>query len=348
MDEEKLSVRQRNILRVLIQEHIASATPVGSGTIQKLGQLGVSSATIRNDLAALEELGYVTQPHTSAGRVPTVTGYRYFVEQLMEQVDLPVPEKRMIRHQFHQVRLELDQWMRLTATVLAQASQAAALVTPPHATTSRFRHMELISINDALCLMVLVLQDGSMHQEMLGTALPIDQDALSRASNRINALLRDRTAREIQASSHPDLAGLRGWRAQVLERIIYLMEQVDRQSILEIYRDGLVNVLREPEFVESTRVRQIVEILEHRGFLESVLAKTLNATGVQIIIGGEGTYEEIDEVSLVLSPYGVKGKASGVLGVMGPRRMSYARAISAIRYVGHLMDGMVSEVYGIE
>ena len=131
--ERKLSLRQRDILRVLVQEHIASSKPVGSSTVLRIGELDVSSATVRNDLALLEELGYVIQPHTSAGRVPTASGYRYFVEQLMDQVELSMPEQRMIQHQFHQVQLNVDQWMRLTAAVLARATRAASLVTPPHA-----------------------------------------------------------------------------------------------------------------------------------------------------------------------------------------------------------------------
>ena len=133
INRDELTLRQREILRVLIQSYVDSATPIGSHTIQKISGIDVSSATIRSDLAALEELGYLEQPHTSAGRVPTVKGYRCFVEQLMQQVELPVVEQRMISHQFHQLRPAWDQWMRLTAAVLAHKSEAAGLVTPPHA-----------------------------------------------------------------------------------------------------------------------------------------------------------------------------------------------------------------------
>ena len=189
LPEPEPTPRQREVLKILIQKYINTATPVGSSTVRQAGRMNVSSATIRNELAVLEELGYIEQPHTSAGRVPTVKGYRYFVEQLMEQVELPRPEQRMIKHQFHQVRLSLDQWMRLTATVLAHSARSASLVTPPHATNSRFRHMELISIHDTLCLMIVVLQDSSIHEEMLVLANPIDQGQLSQASNKLNTLL---------------------------------------------------------------------------------------------------------------------------------------------------------------
>ena len=135
-------------------------------------------------------------------------GYRYFVEQLMEQVELSLPEQRMIRHQFHQMRLDLDQWMRSPRRCWRTRAQSASLVTPPHATRSRFRHLELISINDALCLMILVLQDGSIHQEMIELRSLLDQDTLSQTSNKLNALLRNGSAGEIEDSAHPELPTL--------------------------------------------------------------------------------------------------------------------------------------------
>lgn len=344
----ELTPRQRAIFKILVQEYVSTATPVGSSTIQHLGGLGVSSATIRNELATLEELGYVSQPHTSAGRVPTVKGYRYFVQQLMEEAELPLVEQRMIRHQFHQIRHDLDQWMRLSAAVLARTTQAASLVTPPRAVSARFRHLEIISINDLVCLIILVLQDGSIHQTMLATPGPMTQEALAQVSNKLNALLANRTVREIQASTNPELTGLRDWGATILDHVVQAMHQVEQEMVRDVYRDGLINVLNQPEFVEADKFRQLVGILEHRSLLESILTRILNASGVQVIIGGEGAYQEIDDVSLVLAPYGVPGTASGIMGIMGPTRMRYARAISTVRYVAHLMDSLLAEVYGIE
>ena len=341
-----LTLRQREILKGLVQEYIASSRPIGSETIQRVADLDVSSATIRNELALLEEQGFITQPHTSAGRVPTVSGYRYFVERLMERVELPVPEQRMIQHQFHQISLNLEQWMKLTATVLAHATQVASLVTAPRATFSRFRHIELISIHETLCLMILVLQDSSISQEMLSLASAVSQTRLSELSNELNALLDRRSIQEIEESTNPELLDLSGLARIVLARVLQIMRLSDRRSIQEVYRDGLVNVLDEPEFGDADKFRQVMAILEQRSVLESILARTLNANGVQIIIGGEGPYQEIYDVSLVLSPYGIRGKASGVLGVLGPTRMRYGRAISTVRYVSRLMDSLVDDVYG--
>lgn len=341
-----LTPRQRSILKIVVQEYISTAYPIGSSSIRQLGRLGVSSATIRNELSQLEEWGYLAQPHTSAGRVPTVRGYRYFVEQLMEAVDLSAPEQRMIRHQFHQLRMDLDQWMRLTAAVLAHTAQAAALVTPPRTARTQFKHLELISINDALCLLILVLQGGNIHQEMLITRTPISQEVLSQTSNKMNGLLNDLTLTEIKTNTQPELAELSTFEAEVLQRVVDLMQQVERPSTPEIYSDGLINVLRQPEFEDAAKFSQVLEVLEHHSLLESILRRSLDAGGIQIIIGGEGDYEDIDDVSLVLSRYGIEGRASGVLGVLGPTRMSYGRAISAVRYVARLMDSLIADVYG--
>ncbi|MCD6301931.1 MAG: heat-inducible transcription repressor HrcA [Anaerolineae bacterium] len=341
-----LTPRQRDILKIVVERYIDTAAPVGSSSVQSAGSLGMSTATIRNELVALENAGYLTQPYTSAGRVPTAQGYRYYVEHLIERTDLPVPEQRMIQHQFHQLRLDMDQWARLTAAVLAHTARAASLVTPPHATNARFRHLELISINDATCLMILVLQDGSIHQEMLMLSDVIDQDELSKISSRLNSLLFGMTLREIQASTHPELTALRGIAASVLDRVLPVMRGAERRATHEIYRDGLLQVLGEPEFVDVEKREQILRLFEQQRLLDAILTRMLGASGIQIIIGSEGAYGGFEDLSMILSPYGLRGKASGVLGVLGPTRMAYGRGISAVRYVTALMDQLIQDVFG--
>lgn len=346
ISERKLRPRQRDILKALVQEYISTADPVGSETVRQVGKLEVSSATIRNELAALEKAGYVYQPYTSAGRVPTAEGYRYFVEELMDRVNLSLPERRMIGHQFHQMRLNLDQWMSLTAAVLAHTARAASLVTPPHAKSAYFKHLELIGINDVMCLMILVLQDGSIHQEMLGMADPIDQETLTQTSRKLNLLLKNSSAEEIRENKDSELTALEGLTRQVLDRVVDIMESIDRDAISKIYRDGLENMFREPEFKDAEKMQQLIEIQKQHSLLEPILTGILNSNGIQVIIGGEEPYEEINNLSLVLSRYGIRDRASGVLGIMGPRRMPYGRAISTVRYVTRLMDELISNVYG--
>jgi len=340
---QELTPRREAILGIVVREYIATATPVGSRTIAQRYGLGVSPATIRNEMAHLEEAGYLTHPHTSAGRVPTVKGYRYFVERLMEEVELPLAEQRMIRHQFHQAGMGLEEWMRLSAAVLAHTARAAALVTAPRAPLCRFKHLELISLRDPLVLLILVLQDGTVKQQMLTAAQPIAQEELSRIANELNDLLEGRSRHEIPRAVPPFPALER----QVVEHVVDLMGQVDRLSRHEIYRYGLTHVLREPEFAEAERARQVIRMLEQSDLLEIILPQVaLSRRGVQVIIGGQGRWEELRDYSLILARYGVVEEAVGVLGVLGPIRMPYARAISTVRYVADLMSDLMEQLYG--
>ncbi len=344
---EELSQRQQDILGAAIREHISTAKPVGSDAICQSCGLGVSSATVRNEFAALTDLGYLTQPHTSAGRVPTAKGYRYFVEQLMERSELPASEQLLIRHQFHQISLDLDQWSRLAATVLARISQSASVIAAPQSRQVHFRHVELISISEFTGLMILVLQDSSVHQQMMVFGSAVAQEELSRISNKLNQRYANLDAEQfrvlMQASVRAETDAL---EAEVSRRIVELLHSQEVQSGREIYRDGLVHILRQPEFGEIERARQVVQVLEEDSTLEAIFTEAHLANGVQVIIGSEGKWDEIKDCSLILSSYGLPGEADGVVGVIGPMRMPYGRAVSAVRYVASLMSDMLHRLYG--
>lgn len=328
------------ILSLAIREYIRRAQPVGSETLARMN-LGVSPATIRNELAALEEAGYLTHPHTSAGRIPTEKGYRYFVERLMENLELPPEEQEMIRHQFHQVTLDVEQWMRLSAAVLAHTAHMAALVTAPWANQTRFKNAELIAISETVALLVLVLQAGTVKQQMLYTRDLLDQDELRKIANELTDRFAGRTAAEIKEQ----LRSLSGFAREVGERIHQIIEQMDRRTSREIYRDGLLDILRQPEFVAVERMQQLLQVLEQRTLLEEVMNGLAPTHGVQVVIGSEGGREEFNDYSLVMARYGIEGEASGVVGVIGPLRMPYPRAVSAVRYVSQMLDDLMLRFY---
>jgi heat-inducible transcriptional repressor len=341
---ELLTPRRQAILGLVVRAYIETAQPIGSKALVERYHLGYSPATIRNELAALEELGYLTHPHTSAGRVPTEEGYRYFVEHLLGEVELPLSERLMIQHQFHQVRLELDQWARLAAAVLAHTVHSAALATPPKAPRSRFKHLELISLHDTVILLVLVLVGGIVRQQMLTLDGPVSQEQLSRISNELNACLSGATSDELMnRATHVTELG-----RQVVLLVQNLMQRVDGYPSDQVYRAGLTQILEAPEFAEGESVRKIVQVLEERSLLESILASLQDINTVQVIIGGEGRWQTLRNISLVLSRYGVREGATGLLGVVGPIRMPYDRAISVVRYVSMLMSDLLREWYGYE
>ena len=339
MDE--LTARQQLILGLVVREYTSTAQPVGSRTLQEYG-LGVSSATIRNEMARLEELGYLTHPHTSAGRVPTERGYRYFVERLMSESHLPLEEQRTIRHQFHQVGVDLEQWMRLAASVLARTARSAAVVTSVKMEQSRLKHVELIGIHETMALLIVVLEGGVVRQQMLSMDEAMTQDTLSQITNRLNDLCVGASTRWVIACRRQ----VGAFEQQVLDVVAQIMHQVDKQADLHLYRDGLINILHQPEFHVPESARNVIQLFEERTLLEDLLTEMLEVGGVQVIIGGEGRWNELRECSLVVSPYGVSGEVTGALGVMGPMRMPYNRAISAVRYVAGLMSDLFRELYG--
>jgi heat-inducible transcriptional repressor len=340
----ELSERQKLILALVIRDYIDNAQPVGSQHLVEGYNLNVSSATVRNEMVALTEMGYLRQPHTSAGRVPSEEGYRYFVRQLMGHTELPANTKRTIVHQFYQAGQDIDRWMRLAASVLAHQSQAASLVTTPHSERVFFKHLELISTRGRQVLMVLVLDGGDVRQQMLVLAELPSQQQLSNVAQLLNEVCKGLDADGISSLSI---------HLGVLEKdIIRLVSEEMRRSsdILggEVYRDGITHVLAEPEFAEMDVARNALRILEERTLLEDLLTRTVlngEVGGVQVLIGGEGTWEELRDCSVVLARYGVPGIVSGTVGVLGPIRMPYGRTISTVRFVAGLLSDLMGEIH---
>ncbi|MGD2207561.1 MAG: HrcA family transcriptional regulator, partial [Anaerolineae bacterium] len=255
---------------------------------------------------------------------------------------LPLTEQRTIQHQFHQVGVDLDQWMRLSASVLARTAQSAALVSSPHTELCYLKHIQLISIRETMALLIIVLDGGIVRQQMLALDEAINQDTLTQTANRLNDLCMGASVQRVAA--HRSQLG--AFEQQVLDVVVQTMKQVDDLSSLQLYRDGLIHILHQPEFSVPETARHVVHLLEDRTLLEDLLTEMLEVGGLQVVIGGEGRWNELREFSLVVSPYGVSGAATGAMGVMGPMRMPYSRAISTVRYVAGLMSDLFRELYG--
>jgi heat-inducible transcriptional repressor len=338
----ELSDRQKHLLLLIIRDYIESAKPVGSQRLVEDYRLGLSPATIRNEMSALTEMGYLRQQHTSAGRVPTEEGYRYFVSQMMYNAELPETIRNTIAHQFHQSRPDVNQWMTLAASVLAHQSQGVSVITAPHADRARFKHVELISTQGRQILMVLVFIGGEVSQQILTLAEPVTQERLSQTATRLNALMAGLTVDAIAAlSPRPDPLD-----HDILTLIVQDMRRAPATSSGEVFTDGLTNVLSEPEFAESGGARRALKIFEERSTLQDLLSRTTTNTtvgGLQVLIGGEGEWEELRQCSMVIARYGVPGLATGTLGVLGPMRMSYAKTIPTVRYVAGLLSDLVND-----
>src|SRR5688572_6360512 len=347
MNMTNLTERQKTLLLLLIRDYIDTAQPVGSKRLVEHYHLDISPATIRNEMAALTEMGYLRQPHTSAGRVPSEEGYRYFVSQMMHNAELPETVQHTISHQFYQARPDVEQWMTLAASILAHQSQGVSVVTAPHTQQAKYKHVELISTQGRQVLMVLVMAGGEVSQQLLTLAEPVSQERLSQTAAHLNALLAGLAVDAISAlSGRPD---------PLDQDILTLILQDMRKSVSrvsgEVYTDGLNNVLAEPEFSESDDARRALKLFGEPSTLQDLLARTTtnsNIGGLQVLIGSEGEWDELRQCSMVIARYGVPGMATGTLGVLGPMRMSYAKTIPAVRYVASLLSDLVNDTISDE
>ncbi len=344
-----LDVRSQAILRAVIEEYVATATPVGSHVLVERYHLGVSSATVRSILAELEAAGLLTHPHTSAGRIPTDEGYRFYVESITDAVPLPAVEQLMIRHQFGQVEFASEHWFRLAATTLASVTRAAGLATPAKPRDAHIRRIDLVAINERMASLILVLREGAIKQALVTFADDdaIDQPSLNAAAGLLNERLVDLTASRAETR----LATLeRNDRVQAIagrvgERIVKVLREYDAAAIEEVFSDGLLNVMEAPEFAQSDKLRRVFSALENRTYLGELVGNVAGSGQITIFIGHENAPADMSEVSLVLAPYGRPGQAIGVVGVLGPTRMSYAQAIGTVRFVSGLMDELVDHLY---
>ncbi len=342
----ELTDRQKLILTLIIHEHIRTAQPVGSKTLVNKYKLAMSSATVRNEMAVLTDYELLRQPHTSAGRVPTEEGYRFFVGNLVQKSGLPTNTRRTITHQFYQSRQDIEQWLKLAASVLANQSQAASLVTAPHSKKAIFKHLELIATRGRQVLMVLVLVGGEIRQQFISLSEPVSQERLSTIAAQISNIC-VRCDVEMMSRLRTQMNAL---GKDILDILINEMTLIEDSPTGEIYMDGLTNVLSEPEFSESDEARQALHILEERSLLKNLLESTVMNTdvgGIQVLIGGEGTWEELRQCSVVLARYGDPDTLTGSIGVLGPIRMPYDRTISTVRFVANVLSDLVAETLAV-
>jgi heat-inducible transcriptional repressor len=342
MVQMTLSERQKLILGLVVQEFVDSAQPIGSNKLVKKYQLNMSSATIRNEMGFLSESGYLRQPYTSAGRIPTEDAYRFFVAELMKSTELPISMQDTITHQFYQAGNDTTHWMRLAASVLAHQANAAAIVTSPRSQVAKIKQVQFISTTGRQFLMVLVMEGGKVSQQMLILQEPVTQDQLTEAANRLNPILAGLEVDKIE----PHTLVLSPLENDLFKLTIAELIALTNKTNSEVFQDGWTNMLAEPEFAETENARKALRILEERPMLESLLSQTVMGTdigGVQVLIGGEGNWEELSDCSLVLARYGVPNYSTGILGVLGPIRMSYSHAISTVNFVADILSNMISE-----
>lgn len=334
-----LSERRASLLNLIVQDYVDTAQPVGSKALGNKHGLDVSPATIRIEMARLEEDGFISQPHTSAGRVPSDKGYRYYVESLMSEESLPWAEREMIRHQFHQAERAMEQWFQLAAAVLAHSVSNFAVVTSPRSKETRLRHVQLVPLQEMSALCVVVLNEARIRQQVLGFREPVDQSQLTAAANRINEAYSGFSATELRAAPLPESE----LEAATVRVASDLMEQ-ESIALGDVFRDGVREVLSQPEFARSERILELIDVLEQRTLSSAIPVRELAVDGISVVIGSENTHEAMRECSIVVARYGQDGGPSGVVAVLGPTRMRYSRTIPTVRFLSSVLGDLVAQI----
>jgi heat-inducible transcriptional repressor len=336
-----LATRSSKILNYIVRQYIERAIPIPSQEIADNAGLRVSSATIRNEMAYLEKEDYLIRPHTSAGCIPSDTGYRHYVESI-ESIILPVEEQHLISHTFHQAEREVEAWVSLTATMLARLVQNVAVVSLPRSNDCKLKHLELIAVHDKQALVVVVLDGAKVKQKLINFREAVSQPVLSITSTKMNTAFEGLTVRQITAKKI-DQTPL---EKQATDFVTEIMQSEDRQEYQEPYLEGWHFMLEQPEFARSDQISSLMELVETRGLLKVIVPISLSQHGVHVIIGKENQNEAIQNCSVVICRYGLPEEAAGTIAVVGPTRMPYLRAIPTVYYLSTVLTRLVAGLYG--
>ena len=336
-----LDQRKQQILKAVVGDYTRTGVPVGSQALA-MHLAHWSAATIRNELAMLSDFGYLIQPHTSAGRVPSDLGYRYYVDFLMEEETIPAAVRRQMEPFFAALPASLEGILETAATALAQATDAVGLVTSPGALGARLKHLDLVSLDARHVLALLVLEGNLVRQHSFELHRDSDQPQLTALAAVLNQELVGLDADAIAALAGAGRGG--SLRTHVAAEIAQFLRTVDSQQETLVLHDGVRNLLRQPEFGDVELLQQVIEVVEEQRMLAALIAQVDRDSGVQIMIGRENNLAELSRCSLVLTTYRSGGERRGTIGVLGPTRMPYAQVAPRVRYVAQQIGRALERV----
>lgn len=337
-----LTARQQTILRLIVDDYIRTATPIASETIARRHDLSVSPATIRKEVAELEEGGYLTRPHTSAGSVPLDKAYRFYVEPLVtrEMGHMPTRHRQAIRKQLGEVERDVDEWASAAAAILARLVGNMAIVTFPKARESRVRHMELIPLQDVMFMLIVVLEQAKLRRHLIRLDKPVEPQELEASNSRVKSQLLGLTRHQIE-SKVMELTPLEG---EVVEATVLILRDEDTRVYRDRHVDGLRNLVNQPEFAQNDKIRTIVEGVENGSLVEAVLEETPDGSVVRVTIGQEHRGDMLWPLSVVVCQYGIPGEAVGAVSAVGPTRMEYSKAIAGVQFISSVMSELAENV----
>src|SRR5713101_696300 len=333
--------RKQAILRAVVQEFTTSAVPVGSQSLQSRYFVNLSSATIRSELAELADLGYLAQPHTSSGRIPTDSGYRYFVDFLMDLEDVPERVRIYINDELRHGTADVQGLVERVAMTTASVTQNASVASAPHGAQGRIKHVDLVSLEPKEVLLILLLEGNVLRQMVVNVTQGATQAQLTKLAAKLNASLCGRASDD--ARRHYDDAAL-GLEKELLGRVIAVLDIYEKGSESLVVHDGVRNLLRQPEFAESSRLHQVLEVLEETRYLTVLLRELIGQSDLQIVIGSENASSQLQGCAVVLTTYGPSNRLKGVLGVIGPTRMAYSQTVARLQAVARSASDRMADL----
>ena len=340
---EKLSIseRKKEILKQVVNSYIETAEPVGSRIIAKRSSLGLSSATIRNCMADLEDAGLLFQPHTSAGRLPTEEGLKFFVKNLMDKVPLSWGEQVAIENEILQEAEDFSEILKKAAQLLASLTGYTAVVSAPSELDERLEFIEFTTIKQGVILVVMVTASGTVRNQLIRTRRDIGQSTLERFSRKMNRLLKQFTLGQIREKLIQDMEEDRRLCESLLVQLVPTDSSAPHTG--RLYIDGKLNLLDEPEFSHIPKIKSLLEALEEKHLLLRLLDRCLAGQELQIFIGRE-VDSGVRECGMVVAPYEKEDQPVGTLGVLGPMRMNYPRVVSVVEYIAAIISSRAKEI----
>ena len=342
----KLGARKLKILQAIIDDYIRTAEPVGSRTLAKKYGLGISSATIRNEMSDLEEMGFLEQPHTSAGRVPSDKAYRFYVDKLMKVRSLDQKEAEYIRETYESTIDQIEQIIFHTAETLSEVTNYTSLAMAPRLSKVTIRHIQLVQVDGEFALLVIVTSSGILRDTLIRIPEGINNDYLSRVSNILNEQFRGKTIDQIDTE---DLANIRDkflknrkFFSSLLDILIQRFRESEKR---EVYLGGTTNIFNFPEYQDIIRAQSFLNLMEEKDLLYDILANSAE-DGVWVSIGSENSYNELHDCSIVTATYSLEDRVLGTIGLIGPTRMEYSKAISVMDYMGKALSRYLTRLYG--
>jgi heat-inducible transcriptional repressor len=341
-----LNARMKEILKMIVEDYIQTAEPVGSRTVSKKLESTLSPATIRNIMADLEELGLLYQPHPSAGRIPTERGLRYYIDHLLDIRELSKEEQERIRSDYLHHQLEGKELFREACRILSSSSHYLAVVWAPRMGMLVLQHIEFVKLKKHLILAILISSTGWVQNRIIEMEEDLSQSELDHLSDYLNHLLTGLTLYEVREKLIEQMRIEKYTYDRLLEQAIKLGERaLSSFDETDVFIEGRTHILQQPEFGNISIMSDLFRAFEEKATMVKLLDKCLQPKGVQISIGSESEIQEMEVCSLVTSTYGCKGRVWGALGVIGPRRMNYSKIIPLVDYSAKLLSQILESYY---